>query len=57
MDLSIDDHGSLIIFRSASVRPKHLFDPFFDREYFFKPSPGSGMPNQVDGARQAPRVT
>jgi len=27
-----DDHGSLIIFRSASVRPKHLFDPYFDHD-------------------------
>jgi hypothetical protein len=29
----IDDHGSLVIFRSASVRPKHLFDPYFDQDY------------------------
>jgi len=29
----IDDHGSLAIFRSASVRPKHLFDPYFDHDY------------------------
>ena len=28
--LCIDDHGSLIIYRSASVRPKHLFDPYFE---------------------------
>ena len=28
-----DDHGSLVIFRSASVRPKHLFDPYFDHDY------------------------
>jgi len=26
--LCFDDHGSLVIFRSASVRPKHLFDPY-----------------------------
>src|ERR1700737_2051811 len=39
-----------VIFRSASVRPKHLFDPYFDHDYLFKlPSRGSGMPNQVDG--------
>jgi len=31
-DLCIDDHGSLIIFRSASVRPKHLFDQNFDHD-------------------------
>ena len=29
----IDNHGSLVIFRSASVRPKHLFDPYFDHDY------------------------
>jgi hypothetical protein len=28
----IDDHGPLIIFRSVSVRPKHLFDPYFDHD-------------------------
>ena len=28
----INDHGSFIIFRSASVRPKHLFDPYFDHD-------------------------
>jgi len=32
-DLCFDDHGSLVIFRSASVRPKHLFDPYFDHDY------------------------
>ena len=26
---SVDDHGSLVIFRSVSVRPTHLFDPSF----------------------------
>ena len=31
--LCIDDHGSLVIFRSASVRPKHLFDQNFDQDY------------------------
>jgi hypothetical protein len=31
-DLRFDDHGSLVIFRSASVRPKHLFDPYFDHD-------------------------
>ena len=30
---SLDDHGSLVIFRSASVRPIHLFDPYFDHDY------------------------
>jgi hypothetical protein len=29
----IDDHGSFVIFRPASVRPKHLFDPYFDHDY------------------------
>jgi hypothetical protein len=32
-DLCIDDHGSFLIFRSASVRPKHLFDQNFDQDY------------------------
>jgi hypothetical protein len=27
-----DDHGSLVIFRSVSVRPIHLFDPYFDHD-------------------------
>jgi len=31
-DLRFDDHGSLVIFRSASVRPKHLFDPCCDHD-------------------------
>jgi esterase/lipase superfamily enzyme len=49
-DFCFDDHASLVISRSASVRPKHLFDPYFDHDYFFKlPFAGSGMPNQVDG--------
>src|SRR5258708_9813079 len=34
--LCFSDHGSLVIFRSASVRPKHLFDPYFDHDYLFK---------------------
>ena len=29
-DRCFDDLGSLIIFRSTSVRPKHLFDPYFE---------------------------
>jgi hypothetical protein len=28
--LCFDEHGSFVIFRSASVRPKHLFDPYFE---------------------------
>ena len=48
--LCFSDHGSLVIFRSASVRPKHLFDPYFDHDYLFKlPFRGSGMPHQVYG--------
>ena len=44
-DLCFDDHGSLVIFRSASVRPKHLFDPYFDQDYLFKlPLQGAGCP-------------
>ncbi len=50
LDLCIDDHGPLVIFRSASVRPRHLFDPYFDHDYFFElPFRGSGMPHQVHG--------
>jgi hypothetical protein len=50
VDLCFDDHGSLVIFRSASVRPKHLFDQNFDHDYQFKlPLRGSGMPHQVHG--------
>src|SRR5215467_11147958 len=50
LDFCIDDHGSLLISRSASVRPNHLFDPYFDHDYFFGlPFVGSGMPHQVDG--------
>src|SRR5580700_5786486 len=32
----VDDHGSLVIFRSVSVRPTHLFDPISDHDYSFK---------------------
>ena len=43
--LCIDDHGSLVIFESGSVRLKHLFDPNFDHDYFFKlPLQGAGCP-------------
>jgi hypothetical protein len=34
--LCIDDHGSFVIWRSDSVRPKHLTDQNFDHDYFFK---------------------
>ena len=41
----VDDHGSSVIFRSASVRPKHLFDQNFDHDCFFElPSQGVGCP-------------
>src|SRR5271170_1758053 len=44
-DLCFDDHGSLVISRSVSVRPKHLFDHHFDHDYFFGlPSQGAGCP-------------
>src|SRR6266852_5082124 len=36
LDLCIDDHGSFVICRSASVRPKHLCDQNFDHDYFFE---------------------
>ena len=43
--LWLDDHGSFVIFRSASVRPRHLFDHDFDHDYFFKlPLQGVGCP-------------
>ena len=32
-DFCFDDHGSFVICRSASVRPKHLFDLYFDQDY------------------------
>ncbi|MGC2333155.1 MAG: hypothetical protein WA581_17005 [Candidatus Acidiferrales bacterium] len=42
---SVDDHGSSVIFRSASVRPKHLFDLNFNQDYSFKlPFQGAGCP-------------
>jgi hypothetical protein len=31
--LCFDDHGSFVISRSVSVRPKHLCDPYFDHDY------------------------
>jgi len=31
----LGDHGSFVIYRSASVRPKHLFDQNFDHDYYF----------------------
>jgi hypothetical protein len=43
--LCIDDHGSLVIFRSASARPRHLSDQNFDHDCFFKlPWQGAGRP-------------
>src|SRR5215475_9305253 len=43
--LCFDDHGSFVIFRSVSVRPRHLFDQNFDQDYFFKlPLQGAGCP-------------
>jgi len=45
IDRCFDDHGSLVIFRSASVRPNHLFDQDFDHDYYFKlPFQGAGCP-------------
>src|SRR2546427_1741379 len=42
---SIDDHGSLVICRAASVRPNHLSDQNFDHDYYFKlPFQGAGCP-------------
>jgi hypothetical protein len=39
------DQGSLVIFRSASIRPIHLFDQHFDHDYLFKlPLQGAGCP-------------
>src|SRR4029077_5435841 len=44
-DLWVNDHGSFVILRSASVRPKHLFDQNFDHDYFFElPLQGAGCP-------------
>src|SRR2546421_179966 len=43
--LCIDDHGSFVICRAASVRPKHLSDQNFDHDYYFKlPFQGAGCP-------------
>ena len=43
--LCFDDHGSFVIFRSVSVRPRHLFDQNFDHDYLFKlPLQGAGCP-------------
>ena len=43
----IYDHGSLVIWRSASVRPIHLFDQNFDHDYFFElPLQGAGCPTK-----------
>jgi hypothetical protein len=45
VDLCVDDHRSLVIFQSASVRPIHLFDQNFDHDYFFKlPLQRAGCP-------------
>ena len=30
LDPCIDDHGSFVTFRSASIQLKHLFDPYFE---------------------------
>src|SRR5271170_4412031 len=48
---SVDDHGSLVIVRSTSVRPIHLFDPQLQTMIIISNSlsQGSGMPIQVDG--------
>jgi hypothetical protein len=38
-------HGSFVICRVNSVRPKHLFDQNFDHDYYFKlPLQGAGCP-------------
>jgi hypothetical protein len=53
--LCIDDHGSFVIDRSASVRPRHLFDQNFDHDYFFKlPSQGVGCPFICSGVYFTP---
>ena len=54
-DLCFDDHGSFVIFRSASVRPKHLFDQNFDHDYLFKlPLQGVGCPFICSGVYFTP---
>ena len=53
--LGLDDYGSSVIFRSASVRPKHLFDQNFDHDYFFElPSQGVGCPFICSGVYFTP---
>src|SRR5882762_4037234 len=45
LTLCIDDHGSFVICRADSVRPKHLSDQNFDHDYYFKlPLQGAGCP-------------
>ena len=45
VNLYFDDHGSFVIFRSVSVRPKHLFDPYFDHDYLLNSLlEGAGCP-------------
>lgn len=47
---SVDNHGSPVIYRSVSVRPKHFFDPIFDHDYYFKLlSQESGEPIHLQG--------
>jgi hypothetical protein len=36
LDLCIDNHGSFVIYQSASVRPIHLFDQNFDHDQTFE---------------------
>src|SRR5262252_5631745 len=49
--LRFDDHGSFVIFRSVSVRPRHLIDQNFDHDYFFK------RPLQGADAQSQPRCS
>src|SRR6266576_99071 len=44
--LSTDDHGSFVIFRSASVRPRHLIDQNFDH---FRKAIFAHQPQQKSG--------
>src|SRR5215813_12326524 len=45
--LCINDHGSMVVFRSVSVRPKHHFDLNFDHDDFFElPLQGAGCPTK-----------
>ena len=54
---SLDDHGSLVIFRSASVRPNHLSDQDFDHDYYFElPFQGAGCPIKLTTHYFAPWV-